>query len=395
MSTHAISAKVAQDMQSASWIREMFEKGRRLKAELGNDNVYDFSLGNPNATPPDAFYDAMAAVARERVAPAHRYMPNAGFDETRAAIAEFVSREYRQPFDSQSIIVATGAAGGMNVCLRSICNPDDEVITLAPFFPEYKFYIEQAGAKMVLVQTDGAFQPDLDAISAAMTDRTRGIIINTPNNPSGAVYTEEKCRGLAELLAAHDRPDRPIYLICDDPYRRILYDVDWCPTPLSHYPRTIVVSSYSKDLSIAGERAGYIAVPDSMPEKPLLLGALTMLNRTLGFVNGPAFMQRVIARCADALCDVSFYRENRDLLCNTLVEYGYDLVMPKGALYAFPRTPLDDDPAFVDVLLKHHVLAVPGRGFGRPGYMRLSFCIDRETIRRALPALKAAIDEVR
>ena len=235
---------------------------------------------------------------------------------------------------------------------------------------------------MVLVQTDDEFQPDIPTIEAALTPRTRAIIVNSPNNPSGAIYTEEKCRELAQMVARHDSADHPIYIALDDPYRRIIYDRDKCPTPAQHYPRTIIVSSYSKDLSIAGERAGYIAVPHSVPDRKLVLGAMAMLNRTLGFVNASAFMQRVIASCADALCDVSFYRENRDLLCNALLDYGYELNVPGGALYAFPRTPLADDAEFVDVLMKHKILAVPGRGFGRPGYMRLSFCVDRKTIER-------------
>jgi len=393
--SQAVARKVLADMGTASFIREMFEKGRRLKAELGEDNVFDFSLGNPNADPPPAFFQALRAVAAERQPALHRYMPNVGFDDTRAAVARFASSEYRLNVEAASVILTTGAAGGMNVVVRAICNPGDEVITLAPFFPEYRFYIEQVGGTMVMVQTDREFQPDIPALAAALTPRTRAIIINTPNNPSGVVYTAEKCRALGQLLAQHDRPDRPIYLVCDDPYRRIIFDLDWCPTPVHDYPRTILVSSYSKDLGIAGERVGYIVVPPAVPDRAVLLGALTMLNRTLGFVNAPAFMQRVIARCADALCDVSFYKQNRDLLCGALREFGYELLTPRGALYAFPKTPIADDAAFVDLLLKHRVLAVPGRGFARPGYMRLSYCIDRRTIERALPALKAAIDEVR
>jgi aspartate aminotransferase len=393
--SQAVARKVLADMGTASFIREMFEKGRRLKAELGEDNVFDFSLGNPNADPPPAFFQALRAVAAERQPALHRYMPNVGFDDTRAAVARFASSEYRLKVEAASVILTTGAAGGMNVVMRAICNPGDEVITLAPFFPEYRFYIEQVGGTMVMVQTDHEFQPDIPALAAALTPRTRAIIINTPNNPSGVVYTAEKCRALGQLLTQHDRPDRPIYLVCDDPYRRIIFDLDWCPTPVHDYPRTIIVSSYSKDLGIAGERVGYIVVPPAVPDRAVLLGAMTMLNRTLGFVNAPAFMQRVIARCADALCDVSFYKQNRDLLCGALREFGYELLTPRGALYAFPKTPIADDAAFVDLLLKHRVLAVPGRGFARPGYMRLSYCIDRRTIERALPALKAAIDEVR
>ncbi len=393
--SQAVARRVLADMGAASFIREMFEKGRRLKAELGEDNVFDFSLGNPNASPPPEFFMALQAVAAERQPALHRYMPNAGFEEARTAIARFVSREYRLEIEPGALVLTSGAAGGMNVVLRAICNPGDEVITLAPYFPEYRFHIEQAGATMVMVQTDAEFQPDIPALAAAVTGRTRAIIINNPNNPTGAVYTAEKCRALAELAACHDRPDRPLYLVCDDPYRRIIFDLAWCPTPVHNYPRTIVVSSYSKDLSIAGERAGYIAVPPALPDRAILLGALTMLNRTLGFVNAPAFMQRVLARCAEALCDVGFYRRNRDLLCGALREFGYELTTPGGALYAFPKTPIPDDAQFVDLLVKHHVLAVPGRGFGRPGYMRLSYCVDRRTIERGLPGLKAAIDEVR
>lgn len=393
--SHAIAQKVATDMQSASWIRGMFEKGLKLKAELGDDNVFDFSLGNPNAIPPAAFFDALDAVVRERNAVRHRYMPNAGFEDARAAVARFLSAEYRQPFDAASVILTSGAAGGMNVALHALCNPGDEVIVLAPFFPEYRFYVQQAGAQVVFVQTDAEFQPDLGAIDGAITPRTRAVIINTPNNPTGAVYSDERCRGLADVLAAHDRPDAPIYLLCDDPYRRIIYDLDWCPTPATHYPRTLIVSSYSKDLSIPGERAGYIAVPRNLPERDVVLNAFTMLNRTLGFVNAPALIQRVVARCADAMCDREFYRGNRDLLCNALTEYGYDLVMPRGALYAFPKTPLENDPEFVDLLLQHHILTVPGRGFGRPGHMRISFCVERRVIERALPGFRAAIGQVR
>ena len=246
--SHAVAQKVAADMKAASWIREMFEKGRRLKAELGAENVFDFSLGNPNAVPPPAFFDALEMIASQRAAPLHRYMPNAGFDETRAAVAGFVSEEYRQDFDAGSVLLTSGAAGGMNVVLRAICNPGDEVITLAPFFPEYRFYIEQANAKMVLVQCDDDFQPDIKRIEAALTDRTKAIIVNTPNNPSGAVYTDERCKELAAALARRDSAEHPVYLLCDDPYRRVIYDLDWAPTPLTHYSRTIVVSSYSKDL---------------------------------------------------------------------------------------------------------------------------------------------------
>ena len=395
MSKLAVAQKVAADMKSGSWIREMFDKGRRLKAEYGEDSVFDFSLGNPNAAPPAAFFDALKACANEHDPALHRYMANVGFDESRAAVARFLSNEYRMEFDGDSVILTVGAAGGLNVVLQAICDPGDEVILLAPYFPEYRSYVEQAGGKAVVVQTDERFLPDIGALEDAISERTRAVLVNTPNNPSGAVYPEASCRALGELLGRRDRAERPLYLITDEPYRRIIYELDWCPTPVRHHARSVIVSSYSKDLSIAGERAGYIAVPRDVPEREALLGAMTMLTRTLGFVNAPAFMQRVIARCADALCDVSYYKQNRELLCGALRDYGYELVKPGGALYAFPKTPIADDAEFIGVLTKQKVLAGPGRGFGRAGHMRVSFCVDRRTIERGLGGFKVAIDEVR
>ncbi|MBI5864011.1 MAG: pyridoxal phosphate-dependent aminotransferase [Planctomycetes bacterium] len=393
MPSEAIAARVAEAIGSASFIREMFERGRRLKAEFGDENVFDLSLGNPTATPPQAYFDAIRAVAAEFKPVLHRYMPNSGFDETKAAVARFLTQEYKQEIDPAGVIMTSGAAGGVNVVLRAICNPGDEIIVLAPYFPEYRFYIEQTGASMVLVQTDDHFQPDLAAIERAITPRTRAVLINSPNNPTGAVYSAQACRGLAELLNRHDRDDRPLYCISDDPYRRILYDLAWCPTPIGTVRRGIIVSSYSKDLSVAGERAGYIAIPPPTPERPLLLSAMTMLNRTLGYVNMAAFMQRVVARCASACCDTSGYRENRRLLCEMLHDLGYELEWPQGAIYAFPRTPIGDDLAFVDILTRHLILAVPGRGFGRPGFIRLSFAVETKVIERSAGAFRAAREE--
>ena len=393
MPNSVIATRVAEAMSSASFIREMFERGRKLKAQFGEENVYDFSLGNPNADPPREFFEAVRAVAAESRPPLHRYMPNAGFDETRAAVAAFLSQEYRIDVDPAGVIMTCGAAGGINVTLRAICNPGDEVIVLAPYFPEYRFYIEQAGATVILVQTNDQFQPDLVAIERAVTPRTRAILINSPNNPTGAVYSAAICRDLADLLTRLDSVERPIYLITDDPYRRILYETSWCPTPVGQYHRSIIVSSYSKDLSIAGERAGYIAVPPATPGRAQVLNAMIMLNRTLGYVNMSAFMQRVLARCATALCDQTMYRRNRELLCAALTDMGYDFVPPAGAMYVFPRTPIADDVAFVDVLTKHRVLAVPGRGFGRPSHIRISFAVETSVVERSLPAFRAAREE--
>jgi aspartate aminotransferase len=393
--SRAIARKVAADLQSASWIREMFEKGRRLKAERGADKVFDLSLGNPNATPPKEYFDALRAVADEQRPELHRYMPNAGFDETRAAVAAFLTAEYGIKFDGPSVIMTSGAAGGLSVAIHAICNPGDEVIVLAPYFPEYRFYVEHAAAHLVVVPTGDGFQPDLDALAGAITSRTAAIIVNTPNNPTGVVYTEASCRGLAKLLVERTTDARPIYLLLDDPYRRIVYGDEGRASPAALYPRALIISSYSKDISIAGERVGYIAVPPEMPERALLLNALTMLNRTLGFVNASATTQRVIARCAAARCDLSLYRKNRDVLCEALASAGYEFTPPGGALYVFPKTPIPDDVAFVDMLVEHGVLTVPGRGFGWPGHIRISFCVDQATIQGALPGFRKAIERAR
>ncbi len=390
MSSRPIARQVAEDLDRASWIREMFERGRRLRAQFGDANVFDLSLGNPNATPPEAFFSALEAVARERRPELHRYMPNAGLDETREAVAAFLSDEYGVGFDASSVIMTSGAAGGLNVVLRTILDSGDEVIVLAPYFPEYRFHVRQANGFVRVVQTDEAFQPDLDAIEAAIGPRTRAIILNSPNNPTGVVYTQPRLDALTALLRRHDRDDAPIYLVLDDPYRRICYLPEKPPTPLGRYARCILVSSYSKDLSIPGERMGYMAVPPELPGRDALLAGLTMLNRTLGFVNAPALMQRVVARCADAICDLSMYRQNRDRLCAALREMGYAFVEPAGALYVFPRTPIDD-VQFAHELAERRVLVVPGRGFGREGHIRISFCVPPETIEGALPVLRDAL----
>ncbi len=385
-----IAKHVAAKLSAASFIREMFERGRRLRAERGPENVFDFSLGNPNAAPPPEFFAALQQTAAEHDPAAHRYMPNAGLPAARDAVAAMLTQTYGLAFDGAGVVLTSGAAGATNVVLAALLDPADEVIVLAPYFPEYRFYIEQAGGRMVVAQTDDVFQIDADAIRAAMTSRTRAVLINTPNNPTGAVYPTESLASLGALLAEQSDSERPIYLVCDDVYHRIAYDVEAGPAPAAHYAHSVVVSSYSKDLSIAGERVGYVALPNATPHRDELLSAFTMLNRTLGFVNANAFMQRVVTHCASACCDLTLYRGNRDLLCDALADFGYELARPAGALYAFPKTPIADDDAFVAQLAERGVLAVPGRGFGRAGHMRLSFCVERDMIERALPHFAAA-----
>ncbi len=394
MSRSAIATQVAADIQASSWIREMFERGQRLKQQYGPDQVFDFSLGNPNAAPPPAFFKALQQVAAHPQPELHRYMPNAGLSAARDAVARLLSNLYEIPFDRDAILMATGAGGGLNVVFRALLDPGDEVIVLAPYFPEYRFYIAHAQGKMVIAETDEHFGLDVSAVASKITDRTRAILINSPNNPTGAVYTADALAELGTLLATHDRPDRPLYLICDDVYARICYDQAVPPLAANHHSRAIVVSSFSKDISIAGERLGYIALPPALPDRAQIAAACTMLNRTLGFVNAPALAQRIVAACADARCDVDFYRRNRDRLVSGLQAHGYEITTPPGALYLFPKTPIPDDAAFVDQLLEQRILAVPGRGFGRAGHMRLSFCVAPETIEGALAGFGAAIKAI-
>lgn len=391
----AIGQQVASDMTSASWIRAMFEVGQKLKAEHGAANVFDFSLGNPNVPPPVAFFDALRRLATQPDPAAHRYMTNVGFLETREALARFLSHEYRLRFDPADIVMTCGAAGGMNVVLRTLLDPGDEVIVLSPYFVEYRFYIQQCQGRMVLVETDRDCQPDVGAIGAAINERTRAIIVNTPNNPTGVVYPEERCRALGDALRRHDRPEQPIYLICDDIYRRVVYDMQRCPAPAEHYERSIIVSSFSKDLSIPGERIGYVALPDTTPQRELLMGAMGMLNRTLGYVNAPALMQRVLPGCVESRCDTAFYRGNRDLLAGGLRRMGYEVPTPGGAFYLFPFSPMADDKRFCDLLMEQRIIAVPGRGFGRAGHFRLAYAVERETVERSLGGFEAALKAAR
>lgn len=390
-----IAKRVAAAVESASWIREMFERGVRLKAERGADKVFDFSLGNPNAPLPPAFHEALRAVAAEKNDGLHRYMQNAGFPDTRKAIANYLSSVYPLEFGPNDLVITSGAAGGANVALRAIVEPGDEVIVNAPFFPEYRAYIENAGGVMKVVPTDAAYQLDLTAIETAISPRTRAVMVCSPNNPSGAVYGEETLAALGQLLSRREGAEAPIYLLCDDVYHRVVFETGVAPAAAAHYHRALVLGSYSKDIGIAGERIGWVAIPRSVPGRDKLYAAIVMLNRTLGFVNASGVMQRVVARCADAMCDLAFYRKNRDLLYDGLREAGYELPKPGGALFMFPRTPIEDDVAFVSQLMEHGVLVVPGSGFGAPGHIRVSFCVPRETIERGLPGFAAALRQAK
>jgi aspartate aminotransferase len=386
-----IATKMAAAIQSASWIRRMFEEGAELKAQVGAENVYDFTLGNPDLEPPTAVKAALLDAVRDSHPGLHSYMPNAGLPATRQAVAAHLAHIHQLPCAPEDIVMTCGAAGALNVILKTLLDPWDEVIILAPFFPEYLFYIENHGGVARVVETDSHFLPVVQEVEQALNDHTRAVIINSPNNPTGQVYDEGVLRALGEVLAKGSaRFGRPIYLINDEPYRRLVYDGLSLPSVFQAYPESFVATSFSKDLSLPGERIGYIAVNPRARHKSEIMAGLIIANRILGYINAPALMQRVIAKLTEISVDISPYARRRELFSRIFQEIGYDFVKPKGTFYLFPRSPIADDVAFVQELKQENILAVPGRGFGRPGYFRLAFCVPESTIAGAAAGLRRA-----
>jgi aspartate aminotransferase len=380
----------------ASWIRRMFEEGARLKEHFGAENVCDFSLGNPDLAPPARFRETLMALAADETPGAHAYMPNSGYPLVREAVAAQISAEQGIALSGAEIVMTCGAAGALNVVMKSLLDPGDEVIILAPFFVEYNFYIDNHGGIPVVVRTDETFNIDLGAIESALTDKTKAVIINSPNNPTGQIYPAETLAELGRLLAeAGERFGTTLYLIADEPYRKIVFDGAVVPSILRAYRNSIVVSSYSKDLSLPGERIGYIAVHPEIEEKGELMDALTLANRILGFVNAPALIQKVVAGLQGVTVDCAIYERRRQLFCEILKAAGYDFIPPKGAFYIFPKSPLADDAEFVGILQEQKILAVPGRGFGTPGYFRLAFCVEDKVIERSAAAFERAMTVAR
>lgn len=388
-----ISRNVRRSMDEGGWIRRMFEAGIALKAQYGADQVFDLSLGNPIVEPPEQFRQELVRLAQSTAPGMHRYMPNAGYPETRQAVAETLAQETGLPFSLSEVVMACGAAGAANVVLRTILNPGDEVIILAPYFVEYIYYIDNHNGVPVVVSTDQDFQLDLPAIEAAITSKTRGIIVNSPNNPSGAVYSSEQLETLAQLLRRkQEEYDSEIFLLSDEPYRRLIYDDLIYPQVFPHYESTIVVNSHAKDLGLPGERIGYIAVHPAYPQREELVDGLIFCTRTLGFVNAPALMQHVIRSLQGVSVDVADYQRKRDYLCAQLTELGYSVMKPQGAFYLFPQSPLADDGAFVDALQEWNVLTVPGKGFGTPGHFRISYCVEDWVLEGAVKGFAAAAE---
>ncbi len=388
-----ISTKMKIFAEKSSWIRKMFEEGAKMKAEFGAENVFDFSLGNPDVPPPAKFSEVIQKIAADNSPGVHAYMPNGGYPWVREAIAAKMSQEQGVTIDQNDMLMTCGAAGALNVILKAILNPGEEVIMLAPYFVEYNFYVDNNGGVGKVINTDSNFDIDLGAIKDGITENTKAIIINSPNNPTGRIYSAESLAALGELLEEEGKKhNTTIYIIADEPYRKIVFDDNDVPSIFQAGKNSIVASSYSKDLSLPGERIGYLAVHPDIEEKASLLGAMTLANRILGFVNAPALMQRVVAELQDASVDCSIYARRREMFCKILEDAGYEFNKPDGAFYIFPKSPIEDDVKFCALLQEQKILAVPGRGFGAPGYFRLAFCVEDAVIENSADAFKKAME---
>jgi len=381
-------------MEQGGWIRKMFESGIALKQQYGEENVFDLSLGNPVIEPPDLFKNELKNLIQNPLKGMHRYMPNNGYLETREAIATTLTTETSVEIAHSDVVMTCGAAAAINVVLKTILNPSEEVIILSPYFVEYGYYIDNHAGTAVIVPTDADFQPDLDKIESAITPKTRALIINSPNNPTGVIYPQDKIKDLATLLEKYQsKHNRDIYLISDEPYRRILFDKVEYTHVFPFYSNSIVVTSHAKDLALPGERIGYIAVNSSCKDREVLANGFTFCNRTLGFVNAPALMQHVVKNLQGVSVDATDYQRKRDLLYSSLKDFGYSVVKPQGAFYLFPKSPIQDDVAFVDALQEWNVLVVPGTGFGTPGYFRISYCVEDSVISGSLEGFKKAAQQ--
>ena len=390
----AISKKLRQQMVEGGWIRKMFEEGIALKKKFGERNVFDLTLGNPVFEPPQEFKQELRKWIENPAPGMHRYMPNAGYPETREAVAAHLAAETGLPFTQNEIVMTCGAAGGINVVLKTILEAGDEVVIFSPYFVEYIYYIDNHGGVPRIIATDDRFVPELGRLEENITPKTRAVLLNSPNNPTGAVYSHDVLKQIGELVGKKQAEfGRAIYLVSDDIYRKLVYDGVNCPEVFQYHPATIVTTSHSKDLALPGERIGYIAVNPQYDARDELVGGLIFCNRVLGFVNAPALMQHVVRSLQDASVDVAEYERKRNLMYNNLVDMGYSTVKPQGAFYIFPRSPIEDDVELVAALQKHNVLVVPGKGFGAPGYFRISYCVDDWVIEGSLPGFSAVAKE--
>lgn len=383
-------------MGRGSQIRRAFEEGLRLRGLHGEDAVADLSLGNPVLEPPARFREVLVEEAARATPGQHRYMPNAGLLPAREAVARHLASLHGLPFTAAHVAMCVGAAGGLNAVLKAALEPGDEVVMFTPYFPEYLFYVDNHGGVPVCVETTADFLPAPAALRRALSPRTRVVLVNSPNNPTGRVYPAECLRAIGEVLAEHEaRVGRPVLLVADDPYSQLTFDDVRVPSPFAAHQHTVLVTCHSKDLAIPGERIGYVAVHPQAAGGEEFIHAVAFATRVLGFVNAPALMQRVAARLQGVSVSPALYARRRDRLYGALVEMGYQCVRPEGAFYLFPRSPIADDLAFSQLLAKHLVLVVPGTGFGAPGFFRLAYCCEEAVIERAIPKLAAALREAR
>lgn len=389
------SEKVVNNLQRSSWIRAMFDEGARLAAIHGADRVYDFSLGNPYAEPPQEVVESLKKYVSGEIKGIHRYMSNAGYPEVRAKIAEALQKESGVELTEDNIVMTVGAAGGLNVLFKALLNPGEEVIIFAPYFMEYNFYVDNHGGNVVIVPPDTTtFEPDLNALEKLISPRTKAMIINTPNNPTGVVYSETILNSIAGIVAKKEKEyGTSIYVISDQPYAEIIFDNLKMPSLLSIFPNGIIVNSFSKSLGLAGERIGYIAVSSRIKDVDVLINALSFCNRTLGFVNAPGLFQKVVGDALDAKVDIKDYWEKRDYFYENLTRIGFECVKPQGAFYLFPRALIDNDQEFVRRAVKYNLLLVPGTGFCCPRYFRISYCVSMETIVNSIPAFEKLAQE--
>ena len=388
-----VSKKIQDFMERGSWIRKMFEEGIALRQKYGEENVFDLSLGNPIMQPPPEFFEELRRIAEDPTPGMHRYMPNAGLVETRAAVAEQLSKETGLGFTANEVLMTIGAGGALNVVMKTIMDPGDEIVIFAPYFVEYHFYADNHGGSCRVVPPDESFYPDLEAFESAINERTRGVLINSPNNPSGVLYSAELLEQMGKIIQNKEAElGTEIFLISDEPYRKIIFDGLEYPHIFHHHVRSIVATSHSKDLALPGERIGYIAVHPDYDGRRELVDGLVFCNRTLGFVNAPALMQHIVRHLQGVTIDVGEYEAKRDLLYKGLTDIGYTLTRPQGAFYMFPRSPIEDDVEFAAALQEHNVLVVPGTGFGLPGYFRISYCVDDRTLKGSLAGFRKAFE---
>lgn len=391
-----IAKRMINLVEKNSVIREMFEEGKKLSDLYGPENVFDFSLGNPSVPAPEKVKESIKKIVdTEDPLVIHGYMNNAGFEDVRDAISKSINKKYGTNFTYDNLIMTVGAASGLNIILKSILNPNEEVLTFAPYFVEYNSYVEGYGGKLKIVSPNlENFEPNLKELEEKITPNTRALIINTPNNPTGVIYSEETIKEIAEILNKKQKQyNTQIFLISDEPYRELAYDGIEVPYVTKYYKNTFVVYSFSKSLSLPGERIGYVVVPSEMDDSENIITAITIANRVIGSVNAPSLLQKVVMNCLDISPDLETYDRNRNLLYNELKNYGFECIKPQGAFYLFVKSPIEDEKEFCNIAKKYNILFVPVSSFACPGYVRIAYCVSTDMIKRSLPKFKLLAEE--